>query len=111
VITERESFRREQEEARREREASIEQQRQDRYMRQIAIYESLTSKVAVQHLLAMPEPDDAAKVLLEMDTRKAKKIVEAAKQGDQLERMKTILRRVREVAPDRSAELESTEQP
>jgi len=111
VMTERERFRREVDEAAEREEASMQQRREEGFQKQIAIYESLTPKVAVQHLLAMPEADDAAKILLEMDTRKAKKIVEAAKQGDQLEKMKTILRRVREVAPDRSAELESSEQP
>ena len=63
----------------------------------------------MQHLLAMSEPDDAARILLEIQTRKAKKIVEAAKRGNQMERMKAILKRVREVAPDRSAELETDE--
>lgn len=111
VMTEREQFRREVDEAARREEASTQQRREEGFRKQIAIYESLTSKVAVQHLLDMPEADDAAKILLEMDTRKAKKIVEAAKQGDQLEKMKMVLRRVREVAPDRSAELESSEQP
>ena len=61
----------------------------------------------MQHLLALPEPDDAAKLLLEMNTRKAKKIVEAAKSGGQLTKMQNILRRVRQVAPDRSLELAS----
>lgn len=111
VMTERERFRREVDEAAKRDEASLKQRREEGFQKQIAIYESLRPKVAVQHLLAMPEADDAAKLLLEMDTRKAKKIVETAKQGDPMEKMKTILRRVREVAPDRSAELESTEQP
>lgn len=111
VMTERERFRREVDEAAKREEASLEQRRAEGFRKQIAIYESLRPKVAVQHLLAMPEADDAAKILLEMDTRKAKKVVEMAKRGDQMEKMKTVLRRVREVAPDRSAELESSDQP
>ena len=60
----------------------------------------------MEHLLSLGEPDEAAKVLLELTTRKAKKIVEAAKRLDQIAKMKVILRRVREVAPERSSELE-----
>jgi flagellar motility protein MotE (MotC chaperone) len=108
VITERESFRREQEEARREREASIEQQRQDRYMRQIAIYESLKPKTALQHLLAIPDPDEAAEILLAIKTRSARSIIEAAKRGEQLDKMRIILQRMREREPQRTDELASS---
>lgn len=109
VMTERERFQQEREEAARQQKTATDVRRKEGFKKQIAIYESLAPKVAVQHLLAMSEPDDAAKVLLEIQTRKAKKIVEAAKRGDQMEKMKAILRRVREVAPDRSAELEINE--
>ncbi len=109
VVTERERFQRELEEAGNRKEASSKERRKKGFKKQIAIYESLSPKVAIQPLLALPEPDDAARVLLEMDTRKAKKIIEAAKRGDQVEKMKQILQRVREVAPDRSAELDSEE--
>ena len=94
----------------REEEQALHQQRlEDGFKKQIAIYESLAPKIALEHLLAMPDPDEAAKILLEIQTRQAKKIVETAKRGDRMKRMKTILQRVREVAPDRSAELDSSE--
>ncbi len=109
VVTERERFQRELEEAASRQEESFKRRREEGFRKQIAIYESLSPKVAIQHLLALEEPDDAARILLEMETRKAKKIVEAAKRGDQIEKMKRILWRVREVAPDRSFELESEE--
>jgi hypothetical protein len=105
VMTERECFNREREEAQKQREASVKQRREDGFKKQIDIYESIAPKIAVEHLLAMPEPDDAARVLVQMNTRKARKIVEAAKRGNKMERMKVILQRVREVAPDRSTEL------
>ncbi len=109
VMTERERFQREQEESAQQQEASRKRRGEDGFKKQLAILEALSPKVAVQHLLAVSDPDDAARILLEIETRKAKKIVEAAKSGDQMETMKLILRRVREVAPQRSAELESKE--
>ena len=105
VMTERESFNREREETQEQREASVEQRREDGFKKQIDIYESIAPKIAVEHLLAIPEPDDAARVLVQMNTRKARAIVEAAKRGNKMEKMKVILQRVREVAPERSAEL------
>lgn len=105
VMTEREGFKREREEAQEQREASVEQRREDGFKKQIDIYESIAPKIAVEHLLAIPEPDDAARVLVQMNTRKAKAIVEAARRGNKMEKMKVILQRVREVAPERSAEL------
>ncbi|UCC28935.1 MAG: hypothetical protein JSU86_12115 [Phycisphaerales bacterium] len=109
VMTERERFQQERDKVARQQKTALDMRREEGFKKQIAIYESLAPKVAVQHLLAMSEPDDAAKILLEIQTRKAKKIVEAAKRGDQMEKMKAILKRVREVAPDRSAELETNE--
>jgi hypothetical protein len=110
VMTERESFRRERQEALLQREAAEQQRREEGFRKQIAIYESLAPKIAVQHLLDMPEPDEAAKILLEINTRKARAIVEAARRGDQMSKMKVILQRVREVAPERSAELDSQDE-
>ena len=107
VMTERERFQRERDEEARRQEASGKQRREEGFKKQLAIYESLAPKVAVEHLLAMSDPDEAARILLEMATRKAKKIVEVAKRGDQMGKMKVILRRVREVAPGRSQELET----
>lgn len=107
VTTERERFQREVDQSRQQLESSTQQRREEGFLKQIAIYESLSPKVAVEHLLALPDIDEAAKVLLEIQTRKAKKIVESAKRADQMAKMKLILRRVREVAPDRSVELEA----
>lgn len=107
VTTERERFKRERDLAqRRETKAQVKRQSEG-FKKQIAIYEALAPKVALEHLLSIAEPDDAAAIFLEMETRKAKKIVEAAKRGDQMEKMKTILRRVREVEPQRFDDLRS----
>lgn len=105
VTTERESVRQEREDAARKQEAVAAKRNDEGFKKQIAIFESLSPKVAVEHLLSLSEPDAAARILLELTTRKARKIVEAAKRLDQIERMKVILRRVRDVAPERSTEL------
>ena len=75
------------------------------FNKQVEIYGGLAPKIAVQHLLGLSDADEAARILLEMDTRRAKKIVEAAKHPEHMQQMKIILQRLREVAPDRSSEL------
>jgi flagellar motility protein MotE (MotC chaperone) len=99
VQMEREAFERERIEAA-QRDQKNETLREDEgFKKQLAILENLSPKIAVEHLVALPDPDDAARLLAEMQPRKAKKIVEAAKKGNQLTFMQSIVRRVREVAP------------
>ncbi|UCE60335.1 MAG: hypothetical protein JSU63_01030 [Phycisphaerales bacterium] len=105
VATEREAFKTEREDAARQAQAEHAQRETKGFEKQVAIYESLSPKTAVQHLLGMEDTEEAAEMLLAMKTRKAKKIIEAAKGGDQTAQMMKILQRVREVAPARSAEL------
>ena len=103
----REQFQQDQADAERRQEQSVERRQMVGFQKQIEIYESLNPKVALDHLLSITDPDEAAKILLAMNTRKAKKIVEAGKRDPQLTRMKEILRRLRDAAPERSAELEA----
>jgi hypothetical protein len=105
VMTEREAFHKEREAEAKRKEIASQEQNREGFAKQIEIYEGLMPKVAVEHLLSLPEADEAARILLEMDTRKAKKIVEAAKRPEHMQQMKVILQRLREVAPDRSSEL------
>jgi hypothetical protein len=107
VTTQREAFQKEQKAAQEQTAASEARRNDEGFQKQIAIFESLAPKVAVEHLLSGSDPDEAARILMEMDNRKAKKIVEAAKSSDQKARMHMILQRLRDVAPFRSAELES----
>lgn len=109
VMTEREAFKQELEAAAEHEKAASRERQKEGFDKQVEIYQGLAPKVAVEHLLGLPEPDEAARLLLEMDTRKAKKIVEAAKRPDQMRQMKVILQRLREVAPDRSSELNGQE--
>lgn len=106
VTAERERIQEEKDAVARQREESTKQRRTEGFKKQIDIFESLAPKVAVQHLLSLSDPDEAAKILLEMSTGRSKKIVEAAKRGDQMSKMKAILRRIRDVAPDRSGDLD-----
>jgi len=109
VMTERERFRQEQQRAEALEEQSAEQRRQEGFKKQIAIYESLSPKIALQHLLAIKDPGEAAEILVTINTRKAKSIIEAAKRNEDLEKMKTILQWTREASPQRFAELGTIE--
>ena len=87
-----------------EREAAADQTAQERaarrdvgFEKQVAIFSSLSPKIAVQHLLGLNDPSEAARMLMSLETDKAKKIVEAAKRGDDLAQMRIILKRMRSV--------------
>lgn len=106
VTAEREAFKKERELAR-ERDAEQAAEREAAgFKKQIAIFEAMSPKIAVEHLLSLQDPSEAAQLLLQLETRRAKQIVEMAKDGPELERMKLILRRVSEASPEKSDELE-----
>lgn len=105
VTTERESFRAEREAFARQDEAKRADRDTEGFAKQVAIYEGLAPKTALRHLLGLEDVDEAAAVLRAMKTRSAKKIVAAAKSGAQMNRMMTILQRLRETAPARSTEI------
>lgn len=107
AMTEREAFKKERKTAKDQDWEDQKHRKKKGYLKQIAIYDSLTPKVAVQHLLNLKNPDEAAQILLEMDTRKAKKIIEAAKTFDQMNRMQDIMKRIRNVVPKKFDELNS----
>ncbi len=105
ISTEREAFRAERDGAAKRDLEDAKRREGVGFNKQMDIYNQLAPRVAVQHLLAMENPDDAANVLLQIPSKKAKKIVEAAKRGDDLTKMMDILRRVRKVAPARANEI------
>jgi hypothetical protein len=106
VTAERDRFQKERDEAARQARLAAEMRSSEGFQKQVAIFEALSPKVAASHLLAIAEPDEAARLLVEMDARKAKAIVEQAKSGPQMEKMKVVLQRVREVSPARSGAIE-----
>jgi len=105
VTTERESFKREQDQAAEASRKVQEQHGAEGFAKQIAIYEELSPKVAMEHLLSLGDASQAAAILMALDTRKSKKIVETAKDPRQREQMILILKRLSETAPERSAQL------
>lgn len=106
VTTAHERFQADRDAADKQNELARRSRRSVGSQKQIAIYEALSPKVAIDHLLGLPDPADAAAIFLQMDTRKAKKIIEAAKRPDQKDAMMRILRQIREIEPDRVDEIE-----
>ena len=105
ATTERETFRQEREAALAQSRAVQQKRQEEGFEKQVAILSAMKPKVAVEHLLGMGGPDEAARVLLQMSTRKAKKLVEAARPGEQMKQMMVVLQRIREVAPNRSVQI------
>ena len=105
VRTEREAFRTEQETAAKQVRLVEEKKKDEGFRRGIEILESLSSKMALRHLLAVSDTDEAARMLMAMNTDRARKIVESAKRGDDLARMKEILRRLPEAGLPRIEDL------
>ncbi len=94
IQEERETFRKEREEAAKRDEALSFKQREEGFRKQLEILETLPAKMALEHLLGLNDVEAAANMLVVMDTGRAKKIVEAAKRGSDLERMKAILQKL-----------------
>ncbi len=105
ITKDREAFEREQAAEVARREQAEGERETVGFTKQVEIFEALAPKVAIQHLLSMPDQEEAAGMLLEIETRKAKKIVEAAKTPDDARRMQVILRTLRTLSPTKSAEL------
>ncbi|MDO8630634.1 MAG: hypothetical protein Q7R41_09070 [Phycisphaerales bacterium] len=101
VRTEREAFHKDRDTAAKQEQTTQARQQDEGFRKEIAILESLSSKMALQHLLGLNDPDQAAKTLMAMDTDRAKKIVESAKRGEDLQRMKVIVQRLRDASPNR----------
>jgi len=105
VMTEREAFKKEQQAAAKRQQTATAERGEAGFRKQIAIYEGLPPKLAVKHLLDLNDPDEAARLLLELDTSQAKKIVESARRGEDMVKMEEILRRVRDVSPDQAGNI------
>jgi hypothetical protein len=106
ATNEREAFEKERMAEENRRKARRREREEQGFNKQVEILEAMKPKIAVVHLLSMGDLDEAARVLLAMDTRQAKKIVEAAKGGEQMAQMINVLQKIREVAPDRSTDFD-----
>lgn len=107
VTTEREKFQREREAALKQDEVKDENRKTVGFQKQLAILQGLAPKLASRHLLSMKDADEAAQILLQMSTNRAKKIVAAAKRGNDLTKMQQILLRMRKLSPDSIAAISS----
>lgn len=98
----REEFERMQEQVRLARQKRAQRQAQAGYEKELEIVAALKPSAALEHLLTMDD-GEAARVLFQLDTRKAKKIVEAAKTEAQMSHMSTLLKLVRDIKRDDAA--------
>ena len=74
------------------------------FKKELDLLSSLKPKVAVGYLLDKP-PEDAAALLLVMQTRKAKRLMEAARAPAQKRAMSEILQAMREMSPGQAESL------
>jgi hypothetical protein len=97
VKAEQGAVQREREELTRTREAERARQQDAGFLKQLQILGSLSPKTALEHMLGMNDAEKAARMLAAMDADRARKIVESAKRGEDLIRMKQILERMESV--------------
>jgi hypothetical protein len=71
------------------------------FKKELDLLSSVKPKVAVSYLLEKPR-EDAATLLLQMETRKGKRLVEAAKTASQRRAMAEVLEMLREMSPARA---------
>lgn len=99
VRSEREAFRQERDAAQKQAEAEKARQQDQGFQKQLDILTSLAPKMALEHLLALNDMHKAARILMSMETDQAKKIVESARRGEDLARMKVIVQLMQDVTP------------
>lgn len=81
------------------REQQSEEARSEAFDKELEIVSQLKPKIALDRLLLLP-PDNAARLLMNMETRKAKKVVEAAHKDDgKWMRIMEIQERMRDLSP------------
>lgn len=99
VAGERDAFRKEREAAQKQAESDRARELDQGFQKQLDILTSLSPKTALEHLLALNDLHKAARILMSMDTDQAKKIVESARKGEDLARMKAIVQLMQDVTP------------
>ena len=101
VMRQRELLQREAEELDAQFKRRAKQEESQSFKKDLELFSSMKPKIAVGYMLDKT-PEDAARMLLLMETRKAKRIIEAAKTPAQKKAMAKILQMLREVAPNQS---------
>jgi len=94
----REEFERRLERERKEREERLAEAGKPGYEKELEIIGQLKPQVALDQLMTMSDAE-AARLLFELDTRKAKKIFEAAKTDAQRAKLTTVRTLIRDMQP------------
>lgn len=105
--TRREEFERKVETVEAEAETQSGIRQSQAFKKELAYFENLSPRTALDLLLGKPDVDEAARVLMELETRKGKKIIEAARSDAQMQQVQAILLRMKEVAPERAQAIEN----
>ncbi len=86
-----------------EREARTKRESVAGYAKQVELISQLSPKVALKQIMAMSDVD-AARILFDLNTRKVKKIVEAAKSENQQVKMTNVMKLLVDVKSDTKAD-------
>ena len=73
VSNEREAFKKERLSVSEQANDSVRVRRNEGFKKQVEIYDGLAPKVALEHLLALEDSDQAAKILMELDRARPKR--------------------------------------
>lgn len=98
LTRQREELERLREQDRRREQEEIETVSGPGYEKELELVTTMAPKAALKHLLTLPDAD-AARVLFELETRKAKKIIESAKTAEESTKIEMVLRLMRELKP------------
>ena len=100
ITTRREALEREIRAFQRRREQDVEVKDNEGFKKELEIFESLKPSAAMELMLSKGSVDDAAKLMLQMESRKVAKIIEAAKTPADKMKLATIQERMKEVSLD-----------
>ena len=106
VQAERDAYRQERDLDKRQDDAVARRRKSEGFLKQVAILRGLKPKTSAEFILGMSDTADAAELLLAMDTRDAKKIIEAARGPEQMAQMREVLERMQGTEPDRPETLQ-----
>jgi hypothetical protein len=101
VTRQREALERRYDEMRSQAKQREQQEESEGFKKELDLLSSVKPKVAVGYLLEKPR-EDAAALLLAMETRKGKRLVEAAKTVSQRRAMADVLEMLREMSPEQA---------
>jgi len=102
ITTRREALERDIKAFQQRRQQDVEIVDNEAFKKELEIFESLKPVTAMERLVAKSNVEDAAKLMLQMDSRKVAKIIEAAKTPADKLKLQAVQERMREVTPEES---------